>query len=682
MEHKKPNRRQFLKDSSFIAGGTVMLNLLSSWSVGGKPVRSKKFQAPVNSLPGISGPDSLKNMCLTTMNGKPFAAVIDIFPQLCLTRNNVSIVEKNIALLADLGIKRLYLVVCPPGYPSFSNPWLSLLPPDNDCHNYAIESIIALESPNHIFCRYAKKYGLETFAVMKPYEGGGGATIPAGGKFFWKAGGLHKCVGGERVCFDNLLASHPEFCVQRKPIPRYEQDVSQPFRKLELGFCLDEIPATKREIAIPPVAENYRCEDYPVEFKLWMSEDNGSYVPVKQGYTVKEHIEKRIINDVNGKPLFHDKKRCRVVEITVMDLPYSAAYLAVSLHGNPENIKRLQTIPCSMFSAFGPDAPIPFTTAQYIRYGVSPSQKKIPPGERMWGLEKTPEKSTMDFRDWGFEFDWYGAAIWFGDGWHSETVYGFGRGKIMTMKGTHCEAYPEVRAYWLEQIDTLISMGYDGVDIRLQNHSSMVSDFANFGFNPPLVERYRETYGTDPMGEHFDPLKMMAVRGQFFQMFLQDAADLLHKNDRKLQVHLRHSHQEPKLASDHNELGFWAMPKIWLENWKSVIDLADEVTIKDYYWGQYNPDSAKKIKEYACSRGKAVWIHNYVSQGDGIRSEFINAVAEDPDVSGILLYEAFHSGKEGIEPNQGLIKMEADKISYYEPAIKALRSVSKLTKIP
>ena len=117
-------------------------------------------------------------------------------------------------------------------------------------------------------------------------------------------------------------------------------------------------------------------------------------------------------------------------------------------------------------------------------------------------------------------------------------------------------------------------------------------------------------------------------------------------------------------------------------NWKSVIDLADEITIKDYYWGVYNPDSAKKIKEYAHSRGKAVWIHNYISQGDDIRSEFINAVAEDPNVSGILLYEAFHSGKEGIEPNQGLIKMEADKISYYEPAIKALRSISKLTMFP
>ena len=286
----------------------------------------------------------------------------------------------------------------------------------------------------------------------------------------------------------------------------------------------------------------------------------------------------------------------------------------------------------------------------------------------------------MDFDQWGFEFDWYGGGIWFGEGWHNESVYGIGRGKIMTMKGTHCEAYPEVRDYWLDQIETLIAMGYDGVDIRLQNHSGMVSDIASFGFNPPLIERYRESYGTDPTGEEFDPLKMMAVRGQFFQEFLEDAAALLHQNGRTLQIHLRHAHQEPRFSADFNELGFWAMPKIWLEDWKGVVDLADEVTIKDYYWGKYDPDKAREIKEYARSKGKPVWIHNYIGQGDGIRKDFIGAVDRDPNISGILLYEAFHSGKGSNEPNQGLITVDGDEVSYHEPALKALREVSKLSE--
>lgn len=682
MESRELSRRNFLKTTGLVAGGVIVPNACGSRAGEANPARTRNDRATAGSLSDIPHANRLRNARLTTMNGKPFAAVVDIFPQLCLARYDVKMVEENIALLADLGIKRIYFVVCPPGYPSFSNPWLSLLPPDNDCGNHALESVIALESPNLVFCRYAKKYGLEAFAILKPYEGGGGATIPAGGRFFWEAGGRHACMGGDRVCFDSLLAKHPELRVQRKPIPQYERDVSQPWRRVEMAFCLDEIPATKRAAGVSAAPVGYRCEDHPVEFKLWMSEDNGSYRPVEQGYTVTQGIESRVIHDVNGKPLFPGERRCRIVEIAGLDLPLSVSYLAVSLHGKPEHVRRLQAIPCSMFRAFGPLAPIPLSTATYVRHGVSVAQRKLPPRERLWGLERTPRQHAQDFSDWGFEFDWHGASIWFGDGWTNDTVYGLGRGKIMTMKGTACEAYPEVRAYWLEQIETLIAMGYDGVDIRLQNHSSMVSDFAKFGFNPPLVERYRETYGSNPLGEDFDPLKMMAVRGRFFQEFLHGASELLHKNGRKLQVHLRHAHQEPKLSSEFNELGFWAMPKIWLKDWKGVVDLADEVTIKDYYFGHYDPDHARHIKEYARSQGKAVWIHNYIGQGDGIRGDFIKALDEDPTVSGVLLYEAFHAEKESNEPNQGLITMEGNRVSYHEPAIQALKRVSTLMKLP
>jgi hypothetical protein len=618
---------------------------------------------------------------LTTLNGKPYAAVIDIMPQLCLGRYDMQKVENNIALLADLGIKRLYFVVCQPGYPCFSNPWIALMPPDNDCGNYALESIVALESPNLVFCRYARKYGMEAIAVLKPYEGGGNATIPAGANFFWEAGGRHACVGGDRIHFDNLLARHPEMAVQRKPVPDYDKHVSQPFRRLELVFCLDDIPSVNRGPGMEAAPANYRPEDHPVEFRLWASGDNGSYAPVEQNYTVSEQIEYREITSVYGKPLYPEKKRCRVVEISGFDLGEQVDYLAVTLHGDEDDIERLQSIPPTMFSAFGPESEIPVTTAQYVRHGVSPAQARLSPDERMWGMEKHPRQGEMEFNEWGFEFDWYGGGIWFGDGWHNQPVYGIGRGKIMTMKGTHCEAYPEVREYWLEQIKTLIAMGYDGVDIRLQNHSGMVSDIAEFGFNTPLVERYRETYGTDPMDDEFDPMKMMAVRGSFFQDFLEEAADILHENDRILQVHLRHAHQDPILSSDFNQLGFWAMPKIWLEDWKGVVDLADEVTLKHYYWGNYDPEMAMEIKKYARSLGKPVWIHNYVGQGDAIRADFINAVAADPTVSGILLYEAFHSGKGSNEPNQGLITVDGDDISYHEPAIEALKEVSRMTVI-
>ena len=96
---------------------------------------------------------------------------------------------------------------------------------------------------------------------------------------------------------------------------------------------------------------------------------------------------------------------------------------------------------------------------------------------------------------------------------------------------------------------------------------------------------------------------MMAVRG-VLSGISASRLGLLHKNGRKLQVHPASRHREPKLSSEFNELGFWAMPKIWLKDWKGVVDLADEVTIKDYYWGHYDPDHAAAHQDMLVPRAK------------------------------------------------------------------------------
>lgn len=616
-------------------------------------------------------------MVRTTHNGKPFAAVIDIFPQLCLSRHDQARVEKEVQLLADLGIRRLYFVACPPGYPAFSNPWLAMMPADNDCQNHALASVKLLASPNAAFCSAAKKHGLEAYAILKPYEGGGASTIPHGARLAWPDGGREPCIGGDRILFDSFLARHPEKRIMRRPIPDYDAAIAQPIRRIELTFCLDEIPSTRRAPALPSAPPDYRCQDYPVELALWSSDDNGAYTALPKTYIVTHRIERRTLHDTAGRPLFSEPKRCRIMEITGLDLPAATRYLAVTLNGDREHLQTLQTTPATMFRIFGPDAPIPITLSVHARNGASPTNRALPPHGRLWGMESRPLRNSMEFRDWGFEFEWYGADIFYGDGWHSDSVYGIARGKILAMKGTACEAYPEVRACWLEQVAALIDAGYDGVDIRLQNHSGMVADFADFGFNPPLIERYRQVHGADPR-EEFDPLKMMAIRGSFFQEFLRDAAALLHRRGRKLQVHLRHAHERPCLLPDFNELGFWAMPKVWLEDWKGIIDLADAITIKDYFWGRYDPAIAGQIRQYAAAKGKPVWMHNYIAQGDGIQPDYINALAADPTVSGILLYEACHAGTSSNEPNEGLIHMVGDTAAWNEAAIAALDRVSLL----
>ena len=242
------------------------------------------------------------------------------------------------------------------------------------------------------------------------------------------------------------------------------------------------------------------------------------------------------------------------------------------------------------------------------------------------------------------------------------------------MKGTPCEACGEVRAYWLDWIDKCIEMGFDGIDLRLQNHSGMVSDYFSFGYNDEIVERYKEKFNADILKDEAEPLKIMETRGEFFTEFIEKASEKIHKENRKLQVHLRHCHEKPELSHLLNELGFWAMPKIWLKDWKKIIDLSDEMTLKDYHSNKYDPDKASKIKEYAGGQDKRVWVHCYVGQGKELNHDFFSDVENDAAAGGILLYEAAHSFKN--EVNLGLIE-QYGPVGFYEPVAGTLKTLLK-----
>jgi len=164
----------------------------------------------------------------------------------------------------------------------------------------------------------------------------------------------------------------------------------------------------------------------------------------------------------------------------------------------------------------------------------------------------------------------------------------------------------------------------------------------------------------------------MGVRGDFFTRFLERAADTLHASSRKLQVHLRHCHQEPKLSTEHNQLGFWAMPKVWASDWPRWVDLADEITLKDYHFNHYNPEIAAKIKQRARQAGKRVWVHCYISQGRELNVENVRRIEADADVGGVLLYEVCNSQTN--EVDLGLIE-QYGPIGFHEPVLTALNAV-------
>ena len=256
----------------------------------------------------------------------------------------------------------------------------------------------------------------------------------------------------------------------------------------------------------------------------------------------------------------------------------------------------------------------------------------------------------------GFEFETLGFMFW-EPGWRPVTCLAIARGKMEYLKGTLCEAYEPVREHWLAEIERLIQCGADRLDIRLQNHSSTMSDYPEFGYNEPLVRAYRDRHGIDIRETPADPLALMRLRGDFFLDFVAAARSALHASGRFLQLHMRHCLQEPRLCADHNQLGFWAMPKI-LPDWRRMVELADEVTIKDYGFGVYDPTKAARIRAEAAAAGKPVWAHCYLQQGGDLNPQFCTTAQADETLHGLVLYELAYRPEDEGNTAHGLVGVD------------------------
>ncbi|NGM60922.1 hypothetical protein G5B30_03220 [Sphingobacterium sp. SGG-5] len=568
--------------------------------------------------------------------GKRYTGLIDI-PHQILRYHTVDSIRKEMRILKELGFERVYLVLCNPGYPAHSHPFNTILPMGKKMPYRMLESVIELGDPNWVYLNEAKKAGLEAFAVMKPYESGSGNTIPEG-KVAPYSRALVKTIGGSHIHFDNMLIKHPEYRVQRKPlVDSIQKRTNLPVTAVEVSFCIDSF---RNKIG----HNNYlnfrgysRSEVDSTEVELYVSKDNGTYKRLEQPYTTTVSYGFKDVYDANGRRLY-DNKEHLVLRLENLDISEDYKYFVAIVKSQ----HKLYTIPYSMIKVFTASGEIPITLGVYARNPLHLPNVPLDPATKAWGTEGNPVKGekAMDlFQKWGVEFEWYGVGFW-GNGWESTGVYGIAKGVREEMKGTLCEAYPEVREYWMQQVRRAVDMGYDGIDFRLQNHSAMVADHLSYGYNEPIVEKYLQKYGVNILQQEADPYKIMKIRGDFYYEFLEEAAKYIRDHHKKINIHLRHADQEPEVSyaeSDFNELGFWTMPKI-IVPWEKIVDLADEITLKHYYFNDYRPALADRIKARAKAQHKPVWVIDNVNHRE-LNAKFMTAIEQDPLVDGVVFYE-------------------------------------------
>lgn len=101
-----------------------------------------------------------------------------------------------------------------------------------------------------------------------------------------------------------------------------------------------------------------------------------------------------------------------------------------------------------------------------------------------------------------------------------------------------CPAYPEVRELLLNIVKHAIDCGANGIDLRAPDGHTRSLEWANYGFNIPMIEAYRQRYGVDPSTGPYDRAAFCRLAGEFYDQFVEAASKLCRDNGKKVQHHI------------------------------------------------------------------------------------------------------------------------------------------------
>jgi hypothetical protein len=127
-------------------------------------------------------------------------------------------------------------------------------------------------------------------------------------------------------------------------------------------------------------------------------------------------------------------------------------------------------------------------------------------------------------------------------------------------------------------------------------------EWERYGFETPVVERYKEEYGVDILNEDFDANKHRRVQGEFYTEFLRSAVKLIHDAGKRAQTHVM-----PIQMRDETDRQYMNIHWNW-RCWLSDLNF-DAITLKDGPW--FDASTWTPLKEYSvpvhqCSYWKSV----------------------------------------------------------------------------
>ncbi len=101
------------------------------------------------------------------------------------------------------------------------------------------------------------------------------------------------------------------------------------------------------------------------------------------------------------------------------------------------------------------------------------------------------------------------------------------RDQKQRLRGLPCYAETMARERLLSEVKELIDREVDGISINLLSHMGGFKENAPFGFNPAVVNMYKERWGGDILAGPYDPARFSQLQGEIFTGVLRDIRRLL-----------------------------------------------------------------------------------------------------------------------------------------------------------
>ena len=526
-------------------------------------------------------------------------------------------IDSMMAALAGAGVGRAIWAYYGDGHGGYLMPFGgdSSTGFDQDKWRACAATYSGLGNPLAVAAEAAHSHGIECYAYFKPYETGIAMTFTEGSPQAREWGRLPH-LGGCYTWLDPFVVAHPHLRIQRRTDDLPPGVETAAIRTLRL---------TKKDDSPTRVTADH--------LQIWTSDRNYRYTRKPVDFDFAETVEPspREVRDVYGNLLTAKGAPVRVLTLSGLDLTDRYILVTTDFTDGRADFENAWDRILTALDADGREIPGVFATGSGIWF---PEWEDFRSGGLYFDTGRGPEAVTLDLPNGAGVAPMTGSNVHFAPGQKKvQGVVAYTRGRNAYLPGALCETEPEVQDWWLSCAREILDAGVDGVEVRVENHSTHTDTPGDYGFNPAVMQRVPED-SRDLLAD------ISRVRGDAYTEFLRRVKEMVASRGKRMRINLNVDWFRP--AAERPGSRRMAYPANIDFDWRRWIDegLLDEAMLRVFaapFDGIFEEDATAQEMIGRCrERAIPITVNRYVNPG--LVDEF-ERVRSDGRFAGFVLYE-------------------------------------------